>query len=324
MFKKFVYLGIFISLFICSLNAEEQLSFAPIYRLRNGTLNEFVYIPYKYEYLKYSELNWNIVNLSYTGGKIKYSKNCFTYEMTLLYGFKSRSGSMYDSDWYDYNINPDMKTTFSKSENTVSRAMDFAAKVSAEKFFLEWLKAGLFFNLDIDFIDFSARNGYGWYGELKQSKNNNYNPYNSPYANFYEKGQLFGIDYRRMSVFPDFGIFCTFLFSDIIRFSPYFAISPCVFVNSIDHHYGKNNGNFYKDEMKGFLPKLNTGGTLYIKLNNHFCMIITGEYNFLNLINGPTYQKSGIAGSTFFLDKSCIAACSGSWWDFNFSVSYLF
>ncbi len=336
--KKFFARGTVLILFLFCFTgrafAEVHFEISPLYSLRNGCLNELVFYKPEDELFKLSELNWNIKNISYAGGKLAVSSEHFMLETGVLGGFSKSSTKMYDSDWQNLPAAPDVKTTFSISDNTVDSGFNINTKAA---FFLnieDWFQTGIFAKYSFDQIKFSARNGYGWYGSNRYSQNGEFVPYDSEYAKFFAVGSLQGIDYLRVTEMYNFGFFWELTFFDRVQLMLQAGFLPFAVVKSLDHHYSPSGReSYYRDEIKFNFSNYELEADLRLKLFSNLHLGCTFSYNYISLRKGDTYNKQEEHGYTemifkdldeYYPDTTSKSGCSGEWYNLSFYLTYIF
>ena len=335
--KKILYhIFVFLSLFLFTEKAFSQIHFevSPLYSLKNGCLNELVFYNADDEWYKLSELNWNIKNISYLGGNVAFDSKYIRIEAGVSGGFSKASAKMYDSDWQNLPAAPDMKTTFSISENTLDSNINFNTKATFSYNIEDWFKIGVFAKYTFDKIKFSARNGYGWYGSNRYSQNGQNVPYDSEYAKFFGSGSLQGIDYLRKTNMFNLGFLYSFTFFDCVQLKLEASFSPFAGVKSLDHHYSAAGSEYYyRDEIKLNYSIYELGADLRVRLWQNLYLGCAFSYNYISEQKGDTYSKSEEHGYTdmifkdldeYFEDETSKSGCSGQWYNITAYFSFIF
>ena len=335
--KKILYhIFVFLSLFLFTGKAFAEIHFeiTPLYSLKNGCLNELVFYNTADEWYKLSELNWNIKNISYLGGNIAVGSKYIRLDAGFVSGFSKASAKMYDSDWQNLPDAPDMKTTFSISENTLDSNITFNTKATFSFNITNCLKAGMFAKYTFDQIRFSARNGYGWYGSNRYSQNGQNVPYDSEYAKFFGSGSLQGIDYFRRTNMFDLGFLYNFTLFNRVQLNLEASFSPFASVKSLDHHYSASGSeSYYRDEIKLNLSIFELGANLRVQLWQNLYLGCAFSYNYISEQRGDTWSKSESHGYTdmifkdldeYFEDTTSKSGCSGQWYTITAYCSYVF
>lgn len=331
--KKFIPILTVLFLYIFTEKAFAEIHFecTPVYQLKNGCLNELVFYNVDDEWYKLSELNWNIKNISYFGGNVAAFTKNIRLEAGFFSGFQKESAKMYDSDWQNLPDAPDMKTTFSISENTLDSSFTFSTKATYSFNIIDWLYTGLFVKYTFDQIKFSARNGYGWYGSNRYSQNGENVPYDSEFAKFFGSGSLQGIDYFRVTRMLNFGFLYGINLFDRVQLNLEAGFSPFADVKSLDHHYSPSGReSYYRDEIKLNYAIFELGAELKARILQNLCFGCAFSYNHISQRQGDTWSKSEEHGYTemifkdideYFEDSTSRSGCSGEWYNLRFYLS---
>lgn len=333
--KFLIFFSIFFSFSVFNGFSREKNPFSftvsPFYQLKNGCMNEFVYLPNSNDNdnpYKLSELNWNLYNISYMGADFSISNGWLRIETGFLSAFPKRSGFMYDSDWYGVLEEPvkEYKTTFSISENTLRYNIGFNNKISISKDFSKCIVVGAFTKYNFDLIKFSARNGYGLYGGNGYSVSGENVPYEDPSAKFFGIDSLLGIDYLRHTQSIFIGALFGFDFGGHFKIKSEISVSPFTYFQSIDHHY---SSSFYYDVILSYFDLFNFSidGSIFVSKKLSFGVSIA--YTTFMKEFGKTYFRSSnddtlIASKSYGISPSEMSASSGEWCDFKFYLSYTF
>lgn len=335
--KIFRRVAIILIIFFCFTDkAFSQIHFeiTPLYQLKNGCLNELVFAIFDDDVYKLSELNWNIKNISYIGGKVGLSYKWFKLESSMMGAFSKESAKMYDSDWQSLPANPEMKTTFSISENTLNHNFTFDSKAIFAPQITDWFQTGIFLQYTLDQIQFSARNGYGWYGRKDFSQINEHVPYDSEYAKFFAVGALYGIDYYRVTKSFNLGLLFNFIIFDNLQIKLEATVSPFTFIQSLDHHYSPSSmENYYRDEIKSSFAFYTFGTELKYRLIDNIFLGCGFSYYYIKEKKGDTYSKQEKHGYTdmifkdldeYYPDSSSLSGASGKWYTITAFCSFIF
>lgn len=323
--KKIIafFLGIFSSLaiFAFSLNplkASENravFSFSPSIGSTYGVMNEYVFDTSTGKDIKLSELNWDVIPICFVGLGANVSYSIFDFSFYAMNYFGSASASMRDSDWQNFN-DRNMKTNYSISENTINKAFAFGTdfKVSAIKNRFVDFKGTL--SLEYTFFDFSARNGYGWYGDRAHTKLPMDVAWNDPRAMFYGVGKLSGIDYQRSHFFTWTGL--EFCFSPIrfVTLCASFSVSAFSFVSSLDTHYGKTS---YYDRSQSFFSGMKQDYSLFLHFSSNVKVRFGLSFCDTSLSIGQDSYKFNDGYKEF---KDAHSGNSENLW--SWSVAYMF
>jgi len=335
--KIFRRVAIILIIFFCFTDkAFSQIHFeiTPLYQLKNGCLNELVFAIFDDDVYKLSELNWNIKNISYIGGKVGLSYKWFKLESSMMGAFSKESAKMYDSDWQSLPANPEMKTTFSISENTLNHNFTFDSKAIFAPQITDWFQTGIFLQYTLDQIQFSARNGYGWYGSYRYSQISQDVPYDSEYAKFFAVGSLQGIDYYRVTKSFNLGLLFNFIIFDNLQIKLEATVSPFTFIQSLDHHYSPSSmESYYRDEIKSSFAFYTFGTELKYRLIDNIFLGCGFSYYYIKEKKGDTYSKQEKHGYTdmifkdldeYYPDSSSLSGASGKWYTITAFCSFIF
>ena len=316
------------------ISAQIHIEVTPLYELNNGCLNELVFSLYGNETYKLSELNWNIKNCSSIGGKVGISYKWFQFESSMMGGISKKSAKMYDSDWQNLPDDPDMKTTFSISENKLKHSFTFDSKAIFAPDITDWLKTGIFLQYNINQICFSARNGYGWYGSSRYSQNGEFVPFDSEYARFFAAGSLQGIDYYRVTKNINIGLICNFTIIDRLQIKLEGSMSPFTIIHSLDHHYSASSSeSYYRDEIKTHFAFYNFAADVRYRVIDNIYLGCAFSYHYMKEKQGDTYSTLEPHGYTEMIfkdlseynpDTSLLSGASGKWYTITTYCSFVF
>ncbi len=250
-------------------------SFSPSIGSTYGVMNEYVFDTSTGKDIKLSELNWDVIPICFVGLGANVSYSIFDFSFYAMNYFGSASASMRDSDWQNFS-DRNMKTNYSISENTINKAFAFGTdfKVLAIKNRFVDFKGML--SLEYTFFDFSARNGYGWYGDRSHTKLPMDVAWNDPKAMFYGVGKLSGIDYQRSHFFTWTGLELCFSPIRFVTLSASFSVSAFSLVSSLDTHYGKTSYydrslSFFSGIKQDYCVFLNFSSNVKVRFGLSFC-----------------------------------------------------
>ena len=302
----------------------------PLFGCQYGTLYEYVFANYgtNKSYRKLSQLDWEMKPIFYAGGKADILYKLFDFS---FYGggfFSTKCGETSDSDWLS-DSDKDMKTNYSISNNSLKRGGFCGTSFSASFPVLSWLEVSPSVSVDYEYYYFSARDGYGYYGDSQHSKSNTDVSWTDQNAKFYPTGTLAGIDYKRNQFFIWTGILSRFKPFNFLELSAGIYTSPFSIVDSVDHHFnltnGKlTNGTFYYDSMYGFFGGWKIDSSVSYLINRHLSVKAAASWTLLNCIKGCTYKNtSSESGPYAKVSKSYSeSGAGGEWWNWTISVIY--
>lgn len=340
--KRFI-VGIFlfaITSFGYALPNNFSLSIEPIYKLENGTLHEFVFMfdSNSKSEVKLSQLDWPISNISCLGGCIKGGWKFINLGISYLAAIPQKTGNMEDYDWQDYVTsgsgitqknfwnNPNMCTNKSISETKLNESNNLSIYISFDIEPVQNLYITPMLGTEFTNYKFSAKNGYGWYGDTGHTKLSYAVPYTDPEAIKKDKGSLCGIDYDRENLDVFIGSAIKYNLKNRFIFSLDGKLSVYSQVQSIDFHHANMEGTsgvYYLDVMNGYFRKFSIGTTFEAELWNHLSGYLNFNYSQLNNIKGNTYishnkhfYKENIALSKSQCSEEIFSVCTGVKWNF--------
>lgn len=250
-------------------------SFSPSIGSTYGVMNEYVFDTSTGKDIKLSELNWDVIPICFVGLGANVSYSIFDFSFYAMNYFGSASASMRDSDWQNFS-DRNMKTNYSISENSINKAFAFGTdfKVSAIKNSFVDLKGTI--SLEYTFFDFSARNGYGWYGDTSHTHRLIDVAWNDPGAIFFGVGKLSGIDYQRSHFFAWTGLELCFTPIRFVSFCADFSVSAFSLLASLDTHYGKTSYydrslSFFSGIKQDYSVFLNFSSNVKVRFGLSFC-----------------------------------------------------
>ncbi|MCR5187502.1 MAG: omptin family outer membrane protease [Treponema sp.] len=307
-----------------------EVSVEPVYSLQNGTLYEYVYV---HDYtsdstVKLSELDWNLNNLSYVGGRASLDWEYFSLIAEITACLSKNSGTMEDYDWLDYTSSgsyyyyndPSMCTNKSISENYLDSSTFMKIMMQGNIPVIWDFFVKPYIGVEYHTIKFSARNGYGWYGDTQHV------PYTDANATYYASGTLGSIDYDRNTLSTYFGFSAGYSFFDRLSLSAYASFCPYTYVESLDFHHNLNSettGNFYNDIMYGFFKEWRFGAYVEYKILDSLFVDTSLDFVFLNELSGITYKDTSknMKNKTLAVTTS---ACAAKYWDLKLGIKWTF
>lgn len=307
-----------------------DVSIEPVYFLQNGTLYEYVmaYDSSSNTIVKMSELDWNLTQLSYLGGRASLDWKYFNIEAEITSNIKKNSGLMIDYDWQDYTVkdnlyyysDPLMNTDKSISENSVNSSTFMNVKIQGNIPIIFNILTRPYIGAEYHAIKFSANKGFGWYGSSLHV------PYTDENAIFYDKGSLYGIDYDRNTFSIYLGLSLAYSIFNRINVLTYASISPYTLVESLDFHHSNSSGTsgtFYNDIMQGFFKEWRFGAA--IECNVWSSLFIDTSLDFLvqKDIYGVTYTSSS-KNMRSKRRTSTTSACAGQYWNLKVGLRWTF
>lgn len=278
-----------------------RLSVEPVYSLKNGTLFEYVYAHDEISNsdVKMSELDWPLTNISCSGGSIGAGWKFIQLDAEFTGAVSKRTGTMEDFDWLDcyesnnkyYYKNSALCTNKSISETTLNSNNNFNIKLSFDINPVWSLHVIPSVGYEYNYYSFSARNGYGWYGDKTSPKV----AYTDPNALYFPKGELYGIDYEREKSNVYTGAEVKYILNDKFQFSICGNLSIYTNVQSIDfHHHNAEGtyGDYYLDIMEGYFKQFSIGAAFEANIWKGLSAAIDFGYTNLSQLTGITYKSN--------------------------------
>lgn len=327
--NKKVFKSLLISLFLLIAGGVKAFSFelfqfsvAPKYALHNGQLNE--YVLYK-NGNNLSELNWEIKNISLLGFNATMSWEMILLEAECMWGFPKASGNMLDSDWLN-SSNYGMKTDYSESSNRVDYLGDLELRMGVNIKTWDFLYIIPYGCISYSKICFEAENGYGWYGDYKNSKDGLNHYWSDAEAKYLKSGTLCPVDFERETFNYGLGIKSSLLLFKRYTFSLDFCLAIFTQINSIDKHYttmNKSSYNSYLDKMQGFFKSFTIRSEFDVKIWKGLSAGAGFKFVYINQTLGNDYSKTSTE-TKYSLDSTVNAAASGYSWNVEAFVRYSF
>lgn len=339
--KKNKFLLVFLYFFIFSFytfaDDTKKVSVSPFYSLQNGMLYEYVFATdYSSKSTqKLSELNWPINNISYAGIQLDTKFKFINFHLSYAYGFIKASGNMEDFDWQDfifegnkfYYNNPSLCTNKSINENYLKNANVFDFNIHFDINPILHFHILPFAGFTYNFYDFVGKNGYGWYGN-KEHTHNDYNvAYSNPEAKYYPKGTLCGIEFKRNIYDVYIGFELNYLLFDRLSLSSSFAVSPFIYIYSIDFHHSDMAGiygTYYHDLMTGYFKHFLLSEKVSFKFDKYCSLFANFDFSIQNLIYGKTYISHSSNYTNNNLTNVTFAGCEGKYWQFTTGITFTF
>lgn len=306
---------------------EIVFSVSPVTAYKNGMLGEYVYVKdVNNQEQKLSELDWEIKNLFLIGADFSVGFKNFIIDLNVLFGIKNQNGKMQDSDWLNYLteydfIDPLVKTNYSISSLELKNNINADLTLFYKFYDDEQFCLLPYFAINIDYIDFSAYGGEGWYGS-----NDVVNPpvsWDSPLAKHYTSGQLGGVDYTRQTYSTLIGIKNKFNFNKF-HFDIDLAVSPFLYISSLDVHSSATGiaGSFFDDEIFGFFSLIRLNSLLQFDFTKNSSIFLGIEYSALTKVQGTTFVSTN--KKNWYKKTSCYAKADGETWQIKAGYRFSF
>ena len=289
-------LYLFLVLIFIRFNCFSEIIIVPNIGISFGSQGEYLYPPYSEKLWSY--LEWEEKPSANIGIDFLYNLKNNNFKLSFAYALPIQCGKMTDSDWSESGI----KYAYSVNKNKIECNLFFETAYNYEFKFNKIISISPIFNLKFCYSSYEARNGYGWYGTEKWSKNGELVPWNDENAHYFPDGKynLAGIDLFRYTFILGIG-FITNLNFNRINISSGLQLSPFSYIYSIDHHLGKNNDFKYEEIQYPIFKyfdlnmqisyKINKLLKLYFKYNLETCLKTKGK-SYKNMTS-KSYQDSG-------------------------------
>ena len=272
-----------------NLSAKDwSISVTPLFSVEYGTIGEFVYKKdASGDYKKISDLDWDIKPALYFGGAVDASRKALSIRGFARGAVPMRSGDMEDSDWKTLT---DLKTTYSVHKNTIASSYAFGGRISYAFRMADTFAIRPFIGVDYTYISFKAQDGRAWegYDELTHTGVAWDDPAAKPYVPL-------GIDYTREEVHTWFGVSLDTVFNNKFTFALSFALSPYVYIQALDHHYG-GSGTYFADILHGWFSAYRFGAEAVYSFNKNISLSLSLSWTLTRRIRGATYNANSPTG----------------------------
>ncbi len=289
-------------------------------KIQYGKLGEYVYDQKDSSspYVKLSYLDWPKKFIFNTGTKFQADCKNFILDASFSFAIPGSSGILQDYDYLNFD---DTLICYSKSQNTLEQNINseitFYYKFGIDRFLIEPLICFCFND-----VYFSARNGYGWYG----NNSSPYVSYDDSSAAYYS--ELCGISYQRQTFYTWLGL-KTLCNAGKFKFALAYSISPFTYIYSIDKHFtdlSSNNFRLYNDRMTGIFSwhKLALDAEYELKTDCFIKFALASVFGKSSL--GETYFGNGNIHSSE-TEVSLITSKSMAdeiTFDASFSIKFIF
>lgn len=324
---------LFSSVSIFSQIYDFNLSIEPVYSLKNGRLFEYVktFDQNSQSYVKMSELDWNLTNLSYLGGRASLDWKYLSIIAEVTACLSKDSGTMEDYDWLDYTKsgsnyyynNSSLCTSKSISQNSVNSGTVMNLKIQGNINPFKGLLIKPFIGIEYNVFKFSSGDGEAWYGTKDQthlSYNVSYdNTQAAHITNLLSSNAV--IDYNRYTFTTFLGLETGYLFFSKFYISAYATLSPFTNVQSLDYH--KYSNTYYQDLIKGFLNEWRFGTSVSFNIWESLWFDAGFNYVLQTEMKGITYTDTSKSMKNKSLASSK-SACAANCWDLNFGLKWIF
>lgn len=215
-----------------------------------------------------------------SGGKAALGIKDLFIDFSFLCSLPFQSGSMYDSDWKTVGI----KTNYSIHDLWVKKAFDL--ELSA-KYRFSVADFSLFPLVSASFLynDYSAKKGTAWFASRLYTGLDQDYPWNSKYA---KKYKVFGLDYTNYFFNVLTGLEVRFD-TEKLFLSCQGCISPFCYVFAVDHHLGKEGGQYYQMIQKAFFKNYYIKGQVGYKISEKASVTFSTSFLFSKKMHGEFY-----------------------------------
>ncbi len=276
----FLYFSIF------SENLGTLFSITPFIEIEGGKHGEYILDDNK---KTISALEWKLFPLIMTGLSFRFDYNHLNLETEALICIPSRSGNMNDSDWKG-----NLKYIY--SENQAFSILNYRFSLNANyNFLLKSFLLGPVIKFEYHYDSFEAKNGHGWYGISKYSKNGKDVSWDDPNASYFDYIPGYS-DYTMQIFYTYAGLKAETIFNDRFTLSLTSLISPYTYVFSQDNHY---NGSGQKTKY-------------VIGKQNIFFMRFKNQIDFNLYINSIISLSGNISATIGGKSKGCYKFYSAS------------
>ena len=273
--KKFFIALLFLK---CSVLFCHDFSFlvTPFFSYNNNTLTYSIYDGPKLN----SRLDWETPYLLNAGLQTDFHYNNLILNISNAAAIPLKSGNMFDSDWYTEGIKSSLSKSDLYTDFCYDLKIEFEYRFKLPKDFS--ILPTISFNYS--YSSFNAKNTIGWCGDTGHTNLNQDYPWDSEYAVTVKKE---GIDLVNNLYIFFFGIQIEKQFNNF-KFDFATAISPYIYISSIDHHLNNLGGRYYLLLQEAFFSsysfdlscsyKINSKNTIFLKPSYCFCPEIKGVF----------------------------------------------
>ena len=302
--KKFLSVIFYLSCCLLAFadNQTVQFSITPFFEFEAGKYGEYIYDNNKNPI---SGLEWDLFPVIKNGFQLNFGYRPLSFVLDISAGYPLKSGKMKDSDWIE-------KAKCIYSENQVYSQTNINLGVSTfyDFYFNDFILSPAL-QIEYQYNSFMAKEGYGWYGIAKYSKNGETVSWDDSNAKYFDK--ISGYSTYAMTNFYSFtGIKVSTNLSDKISLSLLSLISPYSYMKAHDNHYRKDGKKtkYIIARQNNFFVRFKEVFTTELKLSNSFSLESTlsaflgvkefGEYSF--------YSLSPLDEDSFYLSQKGLFA----------------
>ena len=290
--KKFFFLAT--AIFLSQAFADDwAFSLEGAFGFRTGVYDEIVWAKKSTDNSRYkeSELNYELAPTFYTGINFSARKKRFGLNLLSKFFFPQKTGTLKDSDWRNDSVckNGDTNTKTDYSEHSLYAnnkfggiaGFDLELQADYEFWPSRFLTLAPLFSFDAQYINFSAKDGKGWYGVYDREKNK-IAPYSDESSRIvYDFTGKKVIEYEVYNLFFWTGIRADFTPFSWLKISLSSEISPLSIFLDKDRHL-TNNKDFKEEAYSVFFAfRQKIKSEFIIQKNFSICQsmafVFTGE-----------------------------------------------
>lgn len=312
--------------------SDWNLSLEPIFGIKNGQVNEYVYTNNSnFSDDKLSELNWEIKPELYLGGKIYGGWRQIFGQFHFTAGIPMKSGSMIDKDWL--NCDPasvtwanaqghDYQTHYSEHDNYLNYDINLSIKAGYDFKVLSWLNIKPALAFEYQNIKFTGSDGSASYGGYSDGY---YAPYDDPEDSSKKTFSGNVISYKRISSLFWLGSDFAFTLPAIPHLPGFFIIDAGFFTSlyayaeSFDSHLLKNID--FADKTEDFFGAFKWNVGLTYQFNQRHSFSFGTTFFYLRELRGTNYTKKS-SDSAYSKNSAADGGASAFWCDFAFSYKF--
>ena len=291
----------------CSLLYSLDLRFSvqPFISYNNDT---FIYSIYDGPYIN-SQLEWKSSYLFKLGINTEINYKNLIFDISNAAAIPLNCGTMYDSDWFTENIKTDLSKSDLKADFCYDLELNLKYRFELKNNYS--IVPNISFNYS--YTSLKADNTIGWCGDRSHTGLSEDYPWNSEYAVTVNK---YGIDFYNHTII----FFCGCgIEKKINKFQINFdaAISPYIFISTIDHHLNNSKGRYFLLMQEAFFSAVNLELTCSYNITEKNRLCITPAFYYCPEIRGVFYL-----GKEKAKNNLADQPCSFSFNKFSITISY--
>lgn len=331
--RVFLAIAAFFALVTTSF-AEENLfgfSFEPIMGLRNGVVNEFVYLDNTVTKEEYhlSQLDWNIKNSFYAGCAADLRIQKFHFGVNLKSFATNTNGTIEDSDWMQdacYKTgNTSTKTNFSKHDETLDKWFSISLEGRYEFSPLSFWTISPTIGFTYETFSLTGTDGKGWYGfnsdrKRQTSLNDGYfYSYDSAYkSDLIFTGNIIRLEHKDYYVWLGFSTKFTTPDEHWVFYAD-FSVAPYTYMLVRDSHYLKM---YYVDIVEQNFSAFKAATFVQFKFNKMFAVKLAVSGLLTTELKGIEYTSPTYDGK--YKRNDAVIGAAAKYFDIQLSGSFTF